>query len=164
VGSQPGLRFVALDTIGEGGAVLGSSQGNIDDPQFQWLRSELAGAKAERKRVVVFGHHPIRALASSTPDEAAGSCSGRYGNPDGTYSGAQDRHGHDRNPGCDLDPRNSSPIHRGGDLANLFSANQNVIAYLAGHAHANRVTPCGTGAGCGTRGNWWEINTTATAD
>jgi len=160
---KPGLRFIALDTISEGGGALGSPQGNIDDPQFRWLQGELARAWADRKVVVVYGHHPIRSLTSATPDEAAARCSGRY-NQDGTYSGTRDRHGHDANPGCDLDPRGSSPIHLGPDLARLLSANPNVIAYIAGHIHSNRVTPCGVPAGCGTRGNWWEIATSATAD
>jgi 3',5'-cyclic AMP phosphodiesterase CpdA len=161
---KPRLRFIALDTISEGGAVIGSPQGNIDDPQFRWLQSELARAKADRKLVVAFGHHTIRSLTSGTPDEAAARCSGRYANPNGTYSGSTDRHAHDRNPGCDLDPRGSSPIHLGGDLGALFSANQHVIAYVAGHTHANRVNACGTGAGCGSRGNWWEVSTSAAAD
>lgn len=161
---KPGLRVIALDTISEGGAVIGSPQGNLDDPQFRWLQAELARAEAERKLVVVYGHHPIRSLTSGTPDEAAARCTGRYGSPDGSYSGTQDRHGHDRSPGCDLDPRGSSPIHLGDDLARLLSASSNVIAYVTGHTHSNRVTPCGTGAGCGSRGNWWEIATTATAD
>jgi 3',5'-cyclic AMP phosphodiesterase CpdA len=161
---KPGLRFIALDTISEGGAVVGSPQGNIDDPQFRWLQAELVRAKAERKVVVVFGHHPIRSLVSGTPDEAAPRCTGSYGNPNGSYSGTTDRHGHDRNPGCDIDPRSSSPIHLGGELAQLLTANPNVIAYVAGHTHASRVTACGTGAGCGSRGNWWEITTAATAD
>jgi len=161
---KPGLRFISLDTVSEGGAVFGSPQGNIDDPQFRWLQGELARANTERKVVVLFGHHPIRSITSATPDETAARCSGRYTNAEGTYSGSPDRHGHDANPGCDLDPRGSSPIHLGGDLARLLSSQKHVIAYLAGHSHSNRVTPCGVAAGCGARGNWWEIVTTATAD
>ena len=155
---KPGLRFIALDTVSEGGAVLGSSQGNVDEPQFRWLEAELARARAERKVVVLFGHHPIRMLVSPTPDEVARPCSGRYSAAEGPYAGQADRHGHDRHPGCDLDPRDSSPIHLGGELAELMAANEQVVAYFSGHAHANRVNPCSR---CG---NWWEVNTTATAD
>lgn len=159
---KPGLRFISLETVSEGGATVGSAQGNIDDPQFQWLRGELARASAARKIVVVFGHHAIRTMTSATPDEAAPSCTGRYASVEGPYYGTQDSHGHDRNPGCDLDPRGSSPTHLGGELASLLSAHRNVVAYLAGHSHSNRVVPCGSF--CGARGNWWEINTTATND
>ena len=161
---KPGLRFISLETVSEGGATVGSAQGNIDDPQFRWLQGELERARAARKVVVLFGHHSIRTITSGTPDEAAPRCTGRYLSGDGQYAGARDVHGHDRNPGCDLDPRGSSPIHLGGELAGLLSANPNVVAYLAGHSHVNRVTPCGTGRGCGARGNWWEINTASTND
>ncbi|MDQ4048422.1 MAG: hypothetical protein M3131_03440 [Actinomycetota bacterium] len=161
---KPGLRFISLDTVSEGGSTVESPQGNIDDPQFQWLAGELARASAARKLIVVFGHHPIRAMTSPVPDEAAGRCSGRYTSADGPYAGARDRHGHDPNPGCDLDPRGSSPIRLGPDLASLLSANENVIAYFSGHAHANRVLPCGSSLGCRSRGNWWEITTSAAAD
>lgn len=161
---KPGLRFISLETVSEGGATVGSPQGNIDDPQFSWLRGELTRARAARKLVVVFGHHSIRTITSGTPDEAAPRCTGRYLTGDGPYAGARDVHGHDRNPGCDLDPRGSSPIHLGGELAGLFSANPHVVAYLSGHSHVNRVTPCASGRGCGPRGNWWEINTASTND
>ena len=38
----PGFRFIAIDTVSEGGqtaegAGCGSANGNIDDPQWQWL-------------------------------------------------------------------------------------------------------------------------------
>ena len=41
----PGLRFISIDTLSEGGIVEQSSNGNIDDPQFQWLESELEFAQ-----------------------------------------------------------------------------------------------------------------------
>ncbi|MGI8945675.1 MAG: hypothetical protein ACR2GL_05480 [Thermoleophilaceae bacterium] len=161
---KPRLRFISLDTVAEGGAAVGSPQGNLDDPQFRWLQDELARARAERKIVVVFGHHGTRALRSGTPDEAATPCRGGYTGQFGPYTGPRDRHGHDRDPGCDLDPRASSPIHLGDELAGLLSANENVVAYVTGHSHANRVAPCGRRRGCEESGNWWEINTAATAD
>ena len=37
-----------------------SANGNIDDPQFQWLERELQFASADDKLIVLFGHHPIR--------------------------------------------------------------------------------------------------------
>ena len=46
-------------------------------------------------------------------------------------------------PGCDRDPRKSTPLHRGlagkKSIRALFAANPNVIAYVSGHTHANRV-------------------------
>ena len=86
---KKGLRFVSLDTVSEGTGAKGGAEGNLDDPQYQWLRGELRRAKAARQLVVVFGHHPIRRLIAGTPDEAAGPCTGAKG--------------------CDSDPRASTP-------------------------------------------------------
>ena len=69
----PGFRFISIDTLSEGGIVEQSSNGNIDDPQFQWLERELQFASADDKLIVVFGHHPVRSLSSNVTDEAAGA-------------------------------------------------------------------------------------------
>ena len=155
---KPGIRFISLDTVSQGGTVQDSADGNIDQPQFQELEGELARAQAVNKLVVVFGHLPIRSLVANTPDEAASPCT------------SNDSHGHDVNPGCDLDPRSSSPIHQGKDrpgakgLATLLDEHPNVVAYVAGHTHENKVLACGVPEGCSGRANWWEINTSAVAD
>jgi hypothetical protein len=47
--------------------------------------------------VVLFGHHAINSLTNNEPDESAPPC-----------TGVDDGHGHDQNPGCDLDPRLST--------------------------------------------------------
>ena len=154
----PGIRFISLDTVSQGGTVQDSADGNVDDPQFQWLEGELNRAQAQNKLVVVFGHHPIRSLVSNTPDEAAAPCT------------TNDSHGHNANPGCDIDPRGSSPIHLGTDrpgakgLATLLDEHPGVVAYVAGHTHENKVLACGSAEGCPARANWWEINTSAVAD
>jgi hypothetical protein len=157
---KPGIRFVSIDTVSDGGVVEESSQGNIDDPQFRWLQRELDQAQRARDLVVVFGHHPIRSLSSDVPDEAAQPCTGRY-DAQGNYSTPGERHGHDQNPGCDLDPRASTPVHLGESLRALLSSHPNVVAYVAGHTHENMVLPCGSEDGCPAGGNWWEINTSA---
>ncbi len=156
---KPGIRFISIDTVSDGGVVEESSQGNIDDPQFRWLEAELEKAEADGKLVVAFGHHPIRSLISDVPDEAAQRCAGSY-DANGNYS-APDAHGHDANPGCDLDPRASTPVHLGDDLSGLLSSHPNVIAYVAGHTHEHKVLACGSDGGCPAGGNWWEINTSA---
>ena len=67
-------------------------------------------------------------------------------------------------PGCDRDPRKSTPLHRGlagkKSIRALFAANPNVIAYVAGHTHANRVDFFKGGKGRG----FWEINTASHID
>jgi hypothetical protein len=157
----PGFRFIALDTVSEGGVVEQSANGNIDDPQFQWLKSELDDATARDRLVVLFGHHPVRSLDSETPDEAASACSSNHSHGDTPE--------HDQNPGCDQDPRNSSPVHVGADrfpgdprqsLTELLDQYPHVIAYVAGHTHTNRVTPFPRTNG----GVWWGIESAAHAD
>jgi 3',5'-cyclic AMP phosphodiesterase CpdA len=163
----PGIRFIALDTNSEGGVVgpfgplpTGSSNGNLDDPQFEWLHRELDSAQLAGKLVVLFGHHPVRTMNSVIPDEAAAPCS------------VGDGHGHDVNPGCDLDPRSSEPFHLGDPeiaeelesdeltFAELLGRYPNVLAYVSGHTHENKVLPFDKQGG----DVWWEINTSAVAD
>ena len=97
--------------------------------------------------MILFSHHAIQSLKADVPDEAAGACIG------------PDSHGHDGNPGCDIDPRDSSPIHLGDDLTELLHRYPNVIAWIAGHSHVNDVQPYKTkGSG------FWMIRTAAEAD
>jgi len=174
----PGFRFISIDTNSEGGQTAegvapGSSNGNIDDPQFQWLKRELEAAQARNKLIVVFGHHPVRSMSTEIRDEQAAPC-----------SGTNDEHGHDVNPGCDLDPRSSDDdpatpgfgcIHNGTDAQNntcpggdaqhesfeeLIGKFPNVVAYVPGHTHEHRLTPFVREGGT----TWWEINTSAVID
>jgi metallophosphoesterase (TIGR03767 family) len=144
----PGFRFIALDTVSEGGIAGPSADGNVDDPQFQWLHSQLQAATAADQLVVIFSHHAIASLTSQVPDEAAPPCT------------INDAHGHDLNPGCDVDPRSSTPIHLGQDLTDLLHQYPHVIAWVAGHSHVNDIEaypgPNGTG--------FWSIRTAAEAD
>jgi hypothetical protein len=169
----PGLRFISIDTNSEGGVVEQSSSGNIDDPQFQWLKAELDAAEAADRLVVIFGHHPIRSLVSNVSDEAAGPCILPEDQHDPDGPGPEP--GHNTNPGCDLDPRNSNPIHFGNDqgpgdprqsLVELLDAHPHVIAYVPGHTHENRVMMRGLETPPPENLNhvWWEINTSAVAD
>ena len=145
---SPGFRFIALDTISEGGVAGVSDKGNIDDPQFRWLQGQLTAAQAAGKLIVLFGHHPIRSMNAQVPDEVAPPCTG------------PDTHGHDANPGCDLDPRSSQPIHQGADLETLLKATPNVIGLVSGHTHENRVGGVTRPGG----GGFWEIETSAEID
>jgi metallophosphoesterase (TIGR03767 family) len=149
---KPGVHFIGLDTISEGGVIAASAEGNLDDPQYQWLAGDIATAEAAGKLIVVFAHHPIRSLTANVSDETAPRCT------------RNDSHGHDVNPGCDADPRTSTPIHLGADVQGLFNAHPHVIAYVTGHTHENRVMACGAEAGCPARANWWEVNTASEID
>jgi metallophosphoesterase (TIGR03767 family) len=139
---KPGIRMIALNTVAEGDRL--NSNGNLDDPQFRWLRRELAAAAERDELVIVVGHHPIGSLTNRAPDEDAGDCALR------AITG----------PGCDLDPRRSKPLHLGGDLQALLLASPNVIAYVAGHTHENSITAFRRPGG----GGFWGIETASEID
>lgn len=146
----PGLRMIALDTVCEGGVAGPCADGNVDDPQFRWLEGVLQEATAADQLVVIFSHHAIPSLTANVPDEAAPPCTG------------PDSHGHDTNPGCDVDPRLSSPIHLGDDMVALLHRYPNVVAWVAGHSHVNDVTPYPDPSGNGH--GFWSIRVAAEAD
>jgi hypothetical protein len=145
-----GLRMIALDTVCEGGVTGPCADGNVDDPQFQWLKGQLQEATAADQLVIVFSHHAIPSLTANVPDEAAPPCIG------------PDAHGHDANPGCDLDPRASTPIHLGDDMVALLHRYPHVIAWVAGHSHVNDVTPYPDPSGNGH--GFWSVRVAAEAD
>ena len=141
---RAGLRYIVLDTVSEGGVTGESSNGNIDDPQFRWLERELAAAQGRDELIMVFGHHSIGSLKANVPDEAAPPC---LTDPD-------------PNPGCDRDPRPSTPIHQGADLRSLLLRFPNTIALVAGHSHEHRVGPVKRPDG----GGFWEVKSSAVVD
>ena len=162
----PGFRFINIDTNSEGGQTAegvasGSSNGNIDDPQFQWLTDELDAAQAADKLIVLFGHHPVRSMNTQIADEQALPC---------TVDDTPRRHARARRQPR-LRPRPArldavAPRERGvpadprESFVELLDDYPNVLAYVAGHTHEHRLIPF-------TRSDqsvWWEINSSATAD
>jgi hypothetical protein len=146
---KPGVRFVSLDTVSEAGVIGPSADGNIDHPQYVWLQGELAEATAANELVILFSHHAIPSLTANVPDELAPPCT------------IADPHGHDINPGCDLDPRDSQPIHLGADMEALLHQYPNAIAWVAGHSHVNSIEPHPNPGG---DGGFWSIRVAAEAD
>jgi metallophosphoesterase (TIGR03767 family) len=67
---RKGTRFISLDTVAEGGG----QWGNLDDPQYRWLKRELRKARRRDELVVVFGHHTLATMSNTATDEAAGKC------------------------------------------------------------------------------------------
>ena len=107
-----------------------------------------SGRRARDELVILFSHHAIGSLTSDVPDEDAPACT------------VADPHGHDVNPGCDVDPRDSTPIHLGDDMVALLHRYPHVIAWIAGHSHVNRVEPYADGSG----GGFWMVRAAAEAD
>jgi metallophosphoesterase (TIGR03767 family) len=139
---RSGIRFIALDTVAEGGG----SNGNLDHPQYRWLRKQLRKARRRDELVIVFGHHTLGTMSNATADEEAGACNP----PD--------------EPGCDADPRRSTPVHLGltgpKPVRALLAAHRNVIAFVAGHTHDNAIRFFRGRRGRG----FWEINTASHVD
>jgi metallophosphoesterase (TIGR03767 family) len=137
---RAGIEMVSLDTVAEGGG----QNGNLDHPQYKWLERTLRKAERAGRLVIVYGHHTLGSMSNTRTDEQAGECS-----PPET--------------GCDADPRRSTPLHRGlsgrRNVRDLFLKYPNVIAYVAGHTHANRVDLFRKG-----RGGFWQINTASHID
>jgi metallophosphoesterase (TIGR03767 family) len=148
--SSPKVRMIGIDTLCDGGVTGPSARGNVDDPQFQWLESELQRASNRDQLIVVFGHHPVRSLDCPIPDETPPFCT-----VDGQF-------GHDLNAGCDLDPRDSSPVHDGADLTDLFHQYPHVVAYVAGHTHENTISDFDNPSG--GPGDFWGIETASLID
>ena len=150
----PGMRFIALDTVAEAGTIVTpegnfTADGNIDDPQFKWLRGQLEAATAADELVVIFSHHAPESLTADAADELAPPCL------------LNDAHGHDINPGCDLDPRSSQPIHLESDAVALLHEFPNAIAWVSGHSHVNKVDAFPAAGG---EGGFWSIRVAAEAD
>lgn len=143
---RAGVRYISLDTTSEGGKVLESDKGNLDDPQFRWLENQLKKATANNELAIVFSHHAAGSMTADVPDENAASCA----SVDPALV-----------PGCDGDPRNSGPIHLGTDVNDLLLKYPVAVAWVAGHSHVNDVTPfAAPGGGSG----FWSIRTSALAD
>jgi len=146
----PGFRFIGLDTVSEGGVTGPSADGNIDDPQFRFIRREIEAASKRDELIVLYGHHGLTSMQDAPiPDEAAPPC-----------TGAKDEHGHDGNPGCDVDPRASTPIHLADDLTKLLHEFPHVIAFVSGHSHVNSAIPFKREGG----GGFWLLRTAAEID
>lgn len=148
---KPGIRMIALETNCDGGVTGPSASGNIDDPQWQWLRGELDSASKRDQLIVVYGHHPIRSMDCAIPDETPPPCT--VDDPE---------FGHDLNAGCDVDPRSSTPLHDGADLTALLHEYPHAVSYVAGHTHENTLTDFDQAKGA--KGDFWGIETASLVD
>ena len=148
------FHIIMLDTNAEGGG----ASGNLDDPQFQWLKRELdrystveikngkvVKDKGKNKLLIIGSHHTLDTMDNPTPDEAAGACNPAV-------------------PGTDCDPRNSEPLHFGKTgnepLLGLLKQYPNVVAYVNGHTHHDAVNAYKSSKGHG----FWQINTASHVD
>ncbi|HEX2049616.1 MAG TPA: hypothetical protein VHJ34_03165 [Actinomycetota bacterium] len=143
----PGLRFVVLDTVTDECGSLFCSEGSVDDPQFQWLRTQIEAAAAQGEYVMVFSHHTLRTT--------------RWPSTDPTEYPIHYGQRVDRDNAAN--PQNVSLV----TLEDLYCQHPNVIAHIAGHEHENYVrhytceqeTPPTLGTG-----DFWHVSTAAHLD
>jgi hypothetical protein len=151
---KPGLRFVVLDTItDECGAVV-CAEGSVDDPQFQWLTSQIAAAEADAQYVMVFSHHTLRTTRFPSSDESEYPM----------------HYGQRVDPENPANPQGPSPAQT---LEELYCLHPNVIAHVAGHEHENHIihydckgdvtSPDGATSAVGP-GDFWHITTASELD
>ncbi len=155
--TKGGIRYIGLDTI----AIGGGANGNVDNPQYEWLERELDRSSSSSynakgklvhdddpdRLIVIYGHHTIATMNNDTPDESAGECA----TPP--------------LPGCDLDPRDSQPLHLGRtgpeSVRSLLLDYPNVVAAVTGHTHHNDIVPHKRKK---NKRGFWELNTASHVD
>ena len=128
------VRGIALDTCNP----FGGSEGSIDATQLAWLTAQLkAGSRHyldESGHVVRGGHHDRLFVIFS--HHTIGSMT------------------------------NATGVGRvlGPAVRDLLLRFPNVVLWVNGHTHRNRVTPFSRAAGAAAPGGFWEVNTAAHID
>ena len=127
-----------------------TADGNIDDPQFKWLRGQLKAATAADELVVLFSHHAPESLTADAPDELAPPCT------------AQRRARPRRQPRLRPRPAQlAADPPRGRHGRRCCTNSRNAIAWVAGHSHVNVVDPFPEPE---RPGGFWSIRVAAEAD
>lgn len=148
---RPGLRFVVLDTINEGGG----DGGNVDERQFRWLDDVLTRADANHELVLTFAHHTLETMNMPFASPFAPGDTG--GNMEPTVHYGLGPEGQTQPCTGPADPNET--------VRCLFLRHPAVIAFVNGHEHRNHVEafPRQDGAGPAS-GGFWQINTASHID
>ena len=128
---QPGFRFIVLDTVNPGG----KEDGSIGARQFAWLEQQITAAA--NRYVILFSHHGLHSLENPVPAADADPTSA--------------------DPDCYAPP--DDPRLRAPEVEAMLHRHPNVIAWVAGHTHQNRIT-----LRQGNGHSFWDIETAAHVD
>jgi len=160
---KPGLRFLVLDSINEGGG----DGGNIDDKQFRWIHAQLREAETAGELVMLFAHHSLRTMdqepLSPFVYEPGPDGPGGYFDPV-VHFGNGPRGSEERPSECEqsdpvIDPAPDETLRC------LLLRHPSAVAFVNGHEHNNRIEPVERRDGVGpVTGGFWEINTAAHID
>lgn len=128
----PGLRMITLDTTNPAGHVDGS----LDDEQFHWLEQRLREVNS------TFVDASGRTVENETDDRLVVLAS-HHGLSTMTNA-----------TGSEEEPR-----HLADEIEALLHRFPNVILWLSGHTHVNRITPRPGGLG-----GFWDVSTSSIAE
>lgn len=131
----PGVRMICLDTTNP----AGYADGCIDDRQFRWLEERL---------------REVHSRASGMPT----------GNTDRLVI-LFSHHGLSTLVNDTRDDANSGIVHLADEVEGMLHTFPNVVLWLSGHTHVNKVTPRPSSAvKVGDVGGFWEISTSSIAE
>ena len=126
------FRFIVLDTTNPGG----KEDGSIGARQFAWLEARIS--EAAGRYVILLSHHGLHTLTNPVPAADADPTSA--------------------DPDCFAPP--DDPRMRAPEVEAMLHQHPNVIAWVAGHTHQNRIT-----LRRGANGHvLWDIETAAHVD
>ncbi|MEK6976529.1 MAG: metallophosphoesterase [Candidatus Thermoplasmatota archaeon] len=149
-----GVRFLVLDTLNDdfasangfaqgtfnpqtmaGADVIGGyAEGAIDPAQMEWLRAEVAANPD--KLITVFSHHTVNSMFTNLAD---GYCQ--------------------EGLGCLGDILQQSGYGTGEQLTAELAAQPNVVGWIGGHTHRNRIEAKGADAN-----GFWNIESSSLID
>jgi metallophosphoesterase (TIGR03767 family) len=147
---RPGLRFVVLDTINEGGG----DGGNVDERQFRWLDGVLADADANHEVTFAFAHHTLETMNTAFASPFAPGDTG--GNMDPVVHYGLGPEGQTQPCTGPADPTET--------VRCLFLRHRSVVAFVNGHEHRNNVEAFRRDESSGQAGGFWQINTASHID
>ena len=146
----PNILGISMDTINWDGG----SSGQLDDPQFQWIEDQLTTSSSKYygtdgklrknpettdKLIVLFSHHTSKSMT----------------NPSAEFAGA---------PYHCFKPTDAEACEDQEGLKSLLTRFPNVIAWVNGHEHNNRVKGFKGPKTSDAARAWWEISTAAHVD
>lgn len=147
----PDILGISMDTINWDGG----SAGQLDDAQFRWIEDQLVGASkrffgrdgkvqknpgATNRFVVLFSHHTSKTMNNPNADDTTGA------------------------PYHCFKPSDAEGCADGEGLKSLLTRFPNVIGWVNGHEHNNRVKGFKGPKGSDPARAWWEISTAAHVD
>lgn len=151
----PGVRGIMLDTT----CMLGGDEGWLPRVQVKWLQEELAALHARyldaQGREIVTGNTDQLCVIFSHHSSESMHNAGGVGFVDGGKPGTIER----RNPALHY----PEDYINGSDLLALLHRYPNVIAWVNGHTHFNKIT-LHQSTRHARQHDFWEINTAAHID